>query len=74
MTVFKLRLGVTVSPCCGLVQKKCSSLRMRIDYWQLSKISIRDRSSLPHVQDLLDQVSQCTIFSTLDLAVISSKL
>jgi hypothetical protein len=49
------------------VQKKDGSLRMCIDYRQLNKITIRDRFPLPHVQDLLDQVSQCTIFSSLDL-------
>jgi hypothetical protein len=49
------------------VQKKDGSLRMCIDYRQLNKLTIRDRFPLPHIQDLLDQVSQSTIFSSLDL-------
>jgi hypothetical protein len=49
------------------VQKKDGSLRMCIDDRQLNKITSRDRFPLPHIQDLLDQVSQCTVFSSLDL-------
>jgi hypothetical protein len=49
------------------VQKKDGTLRMCIDYRQLNKITVRDRFPLPHVQDLLDQVSQCTIVTSLDL-------
>jgi hypothetical protein len=49
------------------VQKKDGTLRMCIDYRQLNKITIRDRFPLPHLQDLLDQVSKCRIFSSLDL-------
>jgi hypothetical protein len=50
------------------VQKKDGTLRMCIAYRQLNKITIRGRFSLPHVQDLLDQEAQCTIFfSSLDL-------
>jgi hypothetical protein len=49
------------------VQKKDGFLRMCTGYRQHNKSTVRDSFPLPHIQDLLDQVSQCTIFSSLDL-------
>ncbi len=49
------------------VQKKDGSLRMCIDYRQLNKVTVRDRYPLPRIDELLDQLAQCTVFSSLDL-------
>lgn len=49
------------------VQKKDGSLRMCIDYRALNKITVRDRYPLPRIEDLLDKLSGCTVFSSLDL-------
>jgi hypothetical protein len=48
------------------VQKKDGSLRMCIDYHALNKLTVRDRYQLPRINDLLDKLHGCTIFSSLD--------
>ncbi len=49
------------------VQKKDGTLRMCIDYRALNKITVRDRFPLPRIDDLLDQLAHCRVFSSLDL-------
>jgi hypothetical protein len=49
------------------VQKKDGTLRMCIDYRALNKITIRDRFPLPRIDDLLDQMAKCRIFTSFDL-------
>jgi transposase InsO family protein len=49
------------------VQKKDGTLRMCIDYRQLNKITVRDRYPLPRIDDLLDRIARCKLFSSLDL-------
>jgi transposase InsO family protein len=49
------------------VQKKDGTLRMCVDYRQLNKLTVRDRYPLPRIDELLDQLAGCTVFSSLDL-------
>lgn len=49
------------------VQKKDGSLRMCIDYRALNKVTVRDRYPLPRIDDLMDKLTGCTVFSSLDL-------
>ena len=50
------------------VTKKDGSLRMCVDYRSLNHLTIKDRSPLPRIDDLLSQMNGATVFSSLDLA------
>ena len=50
------------------VQKKDGTLRMCVDYRALNNLTVKDRSPLPRIDDLLAQMSGATVFSSLDLA------
>ena len=50
-----------------LVKKKDGSSRLCVDYWQLNKLTIKNKYPLPRINDLLDQLKGARIFSKIDL-------
>ena len=48
------------------VKKKDGSLRMRIDYRQLNKVKIKNKISIPRINDLFDQLQGASNFSKID--------
>jgi hypothetical protein len=51
-----------------LVRKKTGENRLVIDYRRLNSQTIKDRYPLPRIDDLLEQLHDCKLFTTLDLA------
>lgn len=49
------------------VKKKDGTMRMCIDYWQLNKLTIKNRYPLLRIDDLFDQVGGARVFSKIDL-------
>ena len=49
-----------------LVKKKDQTLRFAVDYRSLNDITTKDSYPLPEVKDILDKLSGCEFFSTLD--------
>jgi hypothetical protein len=49
------------------VKKKDGTLRLCIDYRMLNKVTIKNKHTLPRINDLFDQVGEGKIFSKLDL-------
>lgn len=48
------------------VKKKDGSLRLCIDYRQLSAVTIKNKYSLPRIDDLFDQLSGTSVYSKID--------
>ena len=49
------------------VKKKDGSLHICIDYRELNKITIKNKYSLPRIDDLFDQLRGTVVFSKVDL-------
>jgi predicted aspartyl protease len=49
------------------VQKKDGSQRMCVDYRSLNDVTIKNKYSLPHIEDLFDQMRGARVFSKIDL-------
>ncbi|GJV89446.1 putative reverse transcriptase domain-containing protein, partial [Tanacetum coccineum] len=47
--------------------KKDGSFRMCIDYWELNKLTVKNRYPLPRIDDLFDQLQGSSIYSKIDL-------
>nr|GFB05236.1 putative reverse transcriptase domain-containing protein [Tanacetum cinerariifolium] len=49
------------------VKKKDGSFKMRIDYHELNKLTVKNRYPLPRIDDLFDQLQGSSIYSKIDL-------
>ena len=49
------------------VKKKDGTLRLCVDYRQLNKMIVKNKYSLPKIDDLLDQLKGASVFSKIDL-------
>ena len=59
----------STSPWCSLVvlvRKKDGTTRFCVDYRKLNNVTTKDSFPLPRIEDIFDQLSQSTYFTTLD--------
>ncbi|GJT55960.1 retrotransposon protein, putative, ty3-gypsy subclass [Tanacetum coccineum] len=49
------------------VKNKDGSFRMCIDYWELNKLTVKNRYPLPRIDDLFDQLQGSSVYSKIDL-------
>jgi len=49
------------------VKKKDGSIQMCIDYRQLNKVTIKNKYSLPRIDDLFDELREAQYFSKINL-------
>ena len=49
------------------MKKKDRSTRLCIDYWELNKVTIKNKYPLPRIEDLFDQLQGAKVFSKIDL-------
>ncbi|GMI69883.1 hypothetical protein HRI_000657600 [Hibiscus trionum] len=59
------------SSLCGapvlFVKKKDGNMRMCIDYRQLNQLTVKNKYTLPRIDDLFDQLRGASVFSKIDL-------
>nr|GEU41318.1 putative reverse transcriptase domain-containing protein [Tanacetum cinerariifolium] len=51
----------------GANQRNDGSFRMCIDYWELNKLTMKNRYPLPRIDDLFDQHQGLSVYSKIDL-------
>ncbi|GKF52484.1 hypothetical protein Tco_0159394, partial [Tanacetum coccineum] len=49
------------------VKKKDGLFQMCIDYWELYKLTVKNRYPLPRIDDLFDQLQGSSVYSKIDL-------
>ena len=49
------------------MKKKDGTLRMCVDYWQINKVTVKNKYPLQRIEDLLDQLKGAGVFSKIDL-------
>ncbi|GKB13136.1 putative reverse transcriptase domain-containing protein [Tanacetum coccineum] len=49
------------------VKNKDGSFRMCIDYWELNKLTVKNRYPLPRIDDLFDQLQGSSVYSKIDI-------
>ena len=49
------------------VKKKDGTLQLRVDYKQLNKMTVKNKYSLPRIDDLFDQLKGASVFSKIDM-------
>jgi len=49
------------------VKKKDGSLRLYIDYWELNRVTVKNKSPLPCINDLFDQLAGATVFLKINM-------
>ena len=49
------------------VKKKDGTLRMCIDYWQINKVTVKNKYPLARIEDLFDQLKGAGVFLKIDL-------
>ncbi|GJT11130.1 putative reverse transcriptase domain-containing protein [Tanacetum coccineum] len=49
------------------VKKKDGSFQMCIDYWELNKLTVKNRYPLPRIDDLFDQLQGSSVYLKIDL-------
>ena len=49
------------------VKKKDDSMRLCVDYRELNKVTIKNKYTLPRIEDLFDQLHGAAVFSKIDL-------
>ena len=50
-----------------MVEKKDKSLRMVVDYRAINEVTIKNKYSLPMINDLFDQLQGAKVFLKIDL-------